>query len=230
MKYAVLCSLVALCTTTLSSQANMLVQESRITEKTQTEAVAGSAADKAELRALLGDFASLSANFTQTINDMQGEELQVTSGKLLLQKPQKLRWEITSPDESLLIADGSSVFNVDPFLGQVTIVDQAQLTKSNPLMLLISDKQEQWDQVVVNKENMTFNIVSLQADSPIRKLKLSFSEENKLQSLVSIDRQQQQSNLQFDMVKLNQGLSQNDFRYTVEEGFIVDDQRASPIN
>ncbi|MGK0371719.1 MAG: outer membrane lipoprotein carrier protein [Glaciecola sp.] len=127
----------------------------------------GSEEDKASLRALLSQFTTLKGAFKQTIIDMQGEELQTASGELLLQKPQKLRWSVSSPDESLLIADGTSVYNVDPFLEQVTILDQAPLTQSNPLMLLISDQQSQWDQVAVQQEQSTYTIMSLRSDSPI---------------------------------------------------------------
>ncbi|MFT4652481.1 MAG: outer membrane lipoprotein carrier protein [Patiriisocius sp.] len=188
----------------------------------------GSEQDKANLRQLLGQFSTLKANFTQTIIDMQGEELQNANGELLLKKPQKLRWSVLSPDESLLIADGTAVYNVDPFLEQVTILDQAPLTQSNPLMLLISDQQSQWDQVVVQQQESTYTIVSLQSDSPINKLVLRFNSNNELINLVSYDRQQQQNMLDFSNVVLNTGVSNKDFIFTANTSWVVDDQREIP--
>ena len=189
----------------------------------------GNASDKADLRLLLGKFTSLKGTFTQTIVDMQGEELQRADGMLLLQKPQKLRWSVMAPDESLLIADGSTVFNVDPFLEQVTIISQAELTQSNPLMLLISDEQSQWDQVAVLKQGNTYRLTSLQTDSSITQLILTFDSKNTLVELISYDRQQQQNSLNFSDVKLDMGVSDADFTFTVDEGWVIDDQRAMPI-
>jgi outer membrane lipoprotein carrier protein len=188
----------------------------------------GSKEDKASLRSLLGQFSTLKGTFTQTIVDMQGEELQSASGELFLQKPQKLRWSVQAPDESLLIADGISVYNFDPFLEQVTIVNQAALTQSNPLMLLISDEPQQWDQVSVVKQENTYTIVSLTDNSPINRLILRFDAQNKLTSLVSYDRQQQANLLDFSDVVLNQQVSNDDFRFSANEGWIIDDQREQP--
>ena len=194
--------------------------------------------DKMRLRLLLAQFTSLKAEFSQTIVDMQGEELQSASGELLLQKPQKLRWSVLSPDESLLIADGASVYNIDPFLEQVTILDQAPLTRSNPLMLLISDDQAQWNKVAVSQQltsdvkienqDLAYNIVSLDANSPIEKLVLHFSPQGVLNSLVSYDRQQQRNTLQFSEVLLNSGVLDQDFVFTQKAEFIIDDQRELP--
>jgi outer membrane lipoprotein carrier protein len=193
----------------------------------QTKAVVGNEADKRSLRVILAKFTSLKGNFAQNIYDMQGQELQSATGTLLLQKPQQLRWSIVSPDESLLIADGKAVYNVDPFLEQVTIMDQTSLTKSNPLMLLISDDPKQWEQVGVIKEGSNYTIISLSSDSPITKLVLGFNENNVLSSLLSYDRQQQQNSLAFSDVVLDSGVNKQDFMFKANNAWIVDDQRVS---
>ena len=190
-----------------------------------SKALIGSAADKATLRNLLGEFTTLKASFIQTINNMQGQELQASTGELLLRKPQQLRWTVMSPEESLLVADGKTVFNVDPFVEQVTLLDQEALTKSNPLMLLITDKESQWEQVAVVQNKSSFVIVSLVADSPITELILNFGTDNKLMSIVSTDRQQQRNSLTFSNVMYDSGTHDIDFTYTPQPSWIVDDQR-----
>lgn len=187
-------------------------------------------ADKQQLRATLSEFTSLKGEFSQQILSMQGEELQSASGELLLQKPQKLKWSISSPDESQLIADGSAVYNIDPWLTQITILDQAQLTKSNPLMLLISDDPSQWEQVSVAYQDNSYTITSLLDDSPITTLILKFDAQNKLSSVVSFDRQQQQNSLTFNNVLLNEGVSETDFVFDIDDSWKVDDQRAQSTN
>lgn len=185
--------------------------------------------DKASLRILLGQFITLKASFSQTITDMQGQELQQSTGELLLKKPQKLRWTVVSPEESLLIADGQTVYNVDPFVEQVTLLDQSALTKSNPLMLLITDEESQWSQVGVVQDKNSFILVSLLDDSPITKLVLSFGIDEKLLSVVSIDRQQQQNSLLFSNVEYDEESNDVDFTFSPESGWIVDDQREQTV-
>ena len=87
----------------------------------------------------LSKLVSYSANFSQSISDINGKELQRTSGTLTLKTPNMLRWETQLPDETLLIADGTTVWNVDPFVEQVTVMQQQSITQNNPLMLLVSD-------------------------------------------------------------------------------------------
>jgi outer membrane lipoprotein carrier protein len=191
--------------------------------------------DKASLRSMLDQFTSYKSDFSQTIVDMQGQLLQSATGQVILQKPQQLRWSIESPDESLLIADGNNVYSVDPFLGQVTILEQAKLTQSNPLMLLISNDKEQWDEVVVEKieaaQNLTtFAIMSSRKDSPISRLVLRFNAQNKLASLSSYDRQQQHNAITFTNVVLDAGVSKQDFTFAIDDSWIVDDQRSPSIN
>lgn len=195
-----------------------------------TSRVSGSSADKALLRAILGEFTTLSASFNQSITNMQGQELQQSVGEILLQKPQKLRWAVTSPEESLLIADGHTVYNVDPFVEQVTLLDQSSLTKSNPLMLLITDEEVQWAQVAVTKIQNSYTLISLASDSTISKLVLEFGMDRKLISIISLDRQQQQNKLTFSNVKHDLGIDNSDFTFTPNSTWIVDDQRQTPIS
>ena len=219
-----------------TAQVNVAATTAPINSPDLSAENVSSKASKAKLRTALGQFDSLKTSFTQTIVDLQGEVLQSASGELRLKKPQKLRWTILVPDESVTIANGTTVYNVDPFLEQVTILDQAPLTRSNPLMLLISDEAAQWDKVSVSehtpKNNKIVNgtaytIISLAPNALIEKVELRFDAQNTLVSLVSYDRQQQQNLLTFSNVELNTGVSDQDFIFTPNDSFIVDDQRES---
>ena len=196
----------------------------------QTSAVADSAVDKALLRKLLDEFTTLKASFNQTITNLQGQVLQQSIGEILLKKPQKLRWTVISPEESLLIADGQTVYNIDPFVEQVTLLEQSSLTKSNPLMLLITNEEAQWAQVSVAKSQNSYTLVSLSPDSPISKLVLTFGDDRKLLSVVSLDRQQQQNSLIFSNVEHDVGIDEIDFTFTPNPTWIVDDQRQTSIS
>jgi outer membrane lipoprotein carrier protein len=64
-----------------------------------------------------------SATFAQTVYDSKGKELQ-RAGGLLVQRPNRFNWHTTSPDESLIVADGKDVWVYDPFVEQVTALSR----------------------------------------------------------------------------------------------------------
>lgn len=200
---------------------------------------------KSELKERLNNLKSFQADFSQVITDINGNELQSSSGKLSLQKPNQLRWETILPDETLLIADGTTVWNVDPFVEQVTLIAQNKIAESNSLMLLVSDNDDQWTSVRVIRVEMrpeqtetvqtkynlasasgsAFDVISLDENANIVSLTLTFNN-GQLSSLKSIDRQQQQSRLIFTNSKKNELLSEDLFAFEVPSNFIIDDQRS----
>lgn len=181
--------------------------------------------DKANLKLILERFDNFQASFTQKITDINGEELQSADGELLLVKPQKLRWEVIHPEESLLIADGQTVYNVDPFLEQVTLLEQDELTKNNPLMLLTTNDKNEWDQVVVDFIEEYYVLTSIDDDAIIVSVKLKFDENLTLTELISIDRQQQVNTISFSNMKQNIALDKDVFTYELKADWVVDDQR-----
>jgi len=180
---------------------------------------------KMNLRAILARFNQLEAGFVQEIRDINGELLQASKGNVVLQKPQKLKWSVTEPEESILIADGNTVFNIDPFVEQVTLIDQSDLTQNNPLMLLVSDDESQWNGVNIQQEGNVFTLSPVEQNSSIVSVMLTFDEKKRLQRLHSTDKQQQQNVIVFQNLSTSVTISANEFMYATPEGWVVDDQR-----
>ncbi|MBF7072852.1 outer membrane lipoprotein chaperone LolA [Glaciecola sp. MH2013] len=183
-----------------------------------------SSPDKEELRQVLSQLTSFEAVFSQSISDESGEELQSSSGRLLLLAPNKLRWETSYPDETVLIADGEAIWNIDPFVEQVTVISQSSMTANNPLMLLINDTDEQWNAITVNKRKGSYELFTSDETASIRQLNIKF-ENGLLTELTSIDNQQQKSLLVFSDIKQNTDVQKSSFEFSVPPTFIVDDQR-----
>ena len=180
---------------------------------------------KDELKMKLSKLVSYSANFSQSISDISGKELQRTSGTLTLKTPNMLRWETQLPDETLLIADGTTVWNVDPFVEQVTVMQQESITQNNPLMLLVSDDDKQWNEVIVERKESRFVVVSQDENANIVSLTIEFNGDQ-LMRLQSTDRLEQRSLLVFSNIEQNQTVAQSVFSYQIPESYIVDDQRS----
>jgi outer membrane lipoprotein carrier protein len=197
---------------------------------TQLEAsavVANTASVKQKLQNILAKTSNYSAEFKQEIIDNEGNLLQSASGLISLAKPNQMRWETQFPDETVLVADGKSVFNLDSAVEQLTIFEQQDIGQNNPLMLLVSDDEEQWKQVTVSQTSTQnqYAIVSVDPTSNIRSVLLTFSQDT-LVSLESVDIQGQVNKLAFDSVKVNQAMNPNTFKVDVPDYFVIDDQRS----
>lgn len=192
-----------------------------------TAVVTNTASVKQKLQNILAKTSNYSAEFKQEIIDNEGNLLQSASGLISLAKPNQMRWETQFPDETVLLADGNSVFNLDSAVEQLTIFEQQDIGQNNPLMLLVSDDEEQWKQVTVSQTSTQnqYAIVSVDPASNIRSVLLTFSQDS-LVALESVDIQGQVNKLVFDNVKVNQTMNPNTFKVDVPDYFIIDDQRS----
>lgn len=82
---------------------------------------------------------SFTADFTQTATDAQGHPTQQASGRLLVLRPGRFRWEIHPQGEGagqLIVADGHNLWYYDRDLEQVTVKPEQAALKATPAMLL----------------------------------------------------------------------------------------------
>ncbi|WP_269519718.1 outer membrane lipoprotein chaperone LolA [Alteromonas sp. BMJM2] len=202
--------------------------------------------DTSSLKTLLSDMRQFRANFAQTVVDAQQNVVHEAQGVLVMTRPDKLRWETTFPDETLLIADGEAVWNVDTFVEQVTVLSQANAIKDNPVMLLTSNDDSIWSMFSISQldnalsqlleqknrsgqENTSglrsFQITPKQQGGQILTLTLTFNSDNELAALTMLDAQQQISTLTFSDIETTFPLAADTFEVEVPDSFIIDDQR-----
>lgn len=192
---------------------------------TLTHSAVASDESKAELKTKLAQLQSFSAKFQQKVSDALGEELQNAEGILLLKQPQKLYWESFEPNEMQLIADGVTLWHVDPFVEQVVAIDQQNAAQDHPVMLLAQPDSPMWQHYLVEESaEDSFTMKSLKADSDFISLTLTFTE-GKLTQLAILDKMEQTNQLVFSDVKQNQPVSDERFAFTLPEGYSLDDQR-----
>ncbi|WP_339725087.1 outer membrane lipoprotein chaperone LolA [uncultured Paraglaciecola sp.] len=179
---------------------------------------------KQQLKVKLALLASYQANFTQTVVDIENTILQQASGRIVLQQPNKLYWELFEPNESVLLADGDNIWNVDPFLEQVVVYGADAALENNPLILLTNPDSSKWQEFEVNQVASQFIITPLEPNGGIESLRLLFNGEQ-LVELESQDGQQQKSLLRFSDIQQNKTLPADTFIFVMPEGYELDDQR-----
>ncbi|MGJ8679928.1 outer membrane lipoprotein chaperone LolA [Paraglaciecola sp.] len=179
------------------------------------------------LQSKLLTFKSYQANFVQTVVDLDNTVLQQANGILYLQQPNKLRWELFAPNESTLIADGESLWNLDPFMEQVVAYKQSAQIENNPLILLTDSNSDDWDNYQVSLDENKFVITPKEAlSSGVFSLTLMFDNEDKLTELSTIDSQGQASTLKFSKILQNTSAAKSTFIFSLPKGWELDDQRA----
>mgnify|MGYP000557256114 CR=1 FL=1 len=179
--------------------------------------------EKPTLRGLLAKINTLQASFTQVVTDSQDKPLQSSSGNLILQQPDRVYWQVLTPDETLLIANGERVFYVDQFVEQVSIFSQKDMVSNNPLMLLTSSDDAVWELFSVVKQDQAYVVTPVNNQGQITQLTLRFVEDT-LSQFTLLDNQGQVSQFTLNGTVLNMPLPVNQFSYAIPEGFSVDDQ------
>ena len=179
---------------------------------------------KQQLKIKLTSLATYQANFTQTVVDIENTLLQQATGRIVLQQPNKLYWELFEPNESVLLADGDNIWNVDPFLEQVVVYGADAALEDNPLILLTNPDSSKWQEFDVSQSDSQFIITPRELKGGIESLRLVFKGDL-LVELESQDGQQQKSVLSFSEIQQNKILAADTFIFVMPDGYELDDQR-----
>ena len=173
------------------------------------------------LRALLANIETLAGRFEQHIYEYD-EQVEVMHGKFALQRPSMLYWETEQPDESVLVADGNTVWYYNPFIEQVSLFAQSQTMASNPLLVLL--ESDAWDGFLIEFKQGRW-VIDGQDESQGQQLILAFNDQNQLVEMELSDAYGQRSVFVLSELRENQPIAPSRFVFEVPEGVDIDDQR-----
>lgn len=88
------------------------------------------------LKNFLHNSRTVKSQFTQTVLDRNGKQIQVASGTMQFSRPGKFRWEYEKPYPQLIVGDGTKVWLHDADLNQVTVRKLDQALGNTPAALL----------------------------------------------------------------------------------------------
>ena len=88
------------------------------------------------LKSFLQHSRTAKAQFTQTVLDRNGKQVQAASGSMQFSRPGKFRWEYNKPYPQLIVGDGVKVWMHDADLNQVTVRKLDQALGNTPAALL----------------------------------------------------------------------------------------------
>ena len=187
--------------------------------------VAAAAAPANPLEQYVRDLSTWSADFRQIVVDADGRMLGEGTGRLVIARPGRFRWEAspagTVSGAQLLISDGRNLWFLDRDLEQATVRPLDDALPQSPAMLLAggSDIAKAFEQRSLGRQN-GFEWVEVRprdARSDFREARFAF-QSGQLARLVVFDKLGQRSELRFTAVKKNSPVDPQLLRFEVPPG------------
>jgi len=183
-----------------------------------------------ELAQLLAAAKSVEARFEQTVSGAAGQPAQRASGVMHVARPQLFRWDVKSPFEQLIVADGKQVWVYDPDLAQAVVRPFDRQLADTPALLFSGDAQkigERYDVSLAGSDGdvRRFVLKPHDAEALFESLQVSFRK-GRLSEMMLVDSLGQKTTIAFSDVKLNGKSPASLFRFeppagtdVIREGF-----------
>ena len=168
------------------------------------------------LSALLANYRTFSAHFTERTSMDKGEVIAESKGRFWLRRPNQFRWEANGPSQQIIIGDGRTLWIYDVDLMQAT--KQPQQQNNTPIQLLLGDPAKLSRHYIIAEQKLgqgkvRFEFVAKQQDAVFQQVVLQFFH-GKLQQLSLHNNLGQHSQFVFTKPVLNQALNADLFQFT----------------
>ncbi|QDJ12954.1 outer-membrane lipoprotein carrier protein LolA [Mergibacter septicus] len=176
------------------------------------------------LQQRLGLLNSFSATFQQTVKDPSGKVITQGSGLLQLKRPNLFRLDNQSPQESLIVSDGKTLWFYDPFVEQVTANWLSEVISNTPFILISSNDQNIWQQYQVSQKGDTFTFTPKLKQNRLRQFNLEITAKGELKGFNAVEQDGQINLYQLKNIS-TKVLADSLFQFKLPQGVELDDQR-----
>ena len=194
-------------------------------------AAQANAADTARSRmeAFSKDLKSVTADFSQSVTDANGQRGDESKGTMALQAPRQFRWETKQPYEQTIVADGARVWVYEPDLQQVSVRSQSSEEAHSPLTVL-TDLSQLDSQFTTSESGERDGLVWLKLVSKAKEPEFEYAElgfsPKSLERMLFKDQLGNTTEMRFDDWKRNPKIPPDAFQFTPPKGVDVIDNMA----
>lgn len=182
---------------------------------TLLSAQATMAGDVAQLHLQLSSLQTLQAEFEQEVYDEDGKLLQNSRGTLMVERPNKLRWESVEPFHYLLVSDGKTLWRYDADLEQLNTEAFTPELAQTPALIIgasIAELDERFD-VTLRKQGVLREFVLTPREPEMfTEMTLRFSK-GKLVSMAMRDNLAQQTEIRLQSPQYNRKIPTAQFQF-----------------
>jgi outer membrane lipoprotein carrier protein len=179
---------------------------------------------RARMEAFSKDLKSVTATFTQSVTDANGEKGDTSQGTLALQAPRQFRWETKEPYQQTIVADGQRIWVYEPDLSQVSVRSQSGEEAHSPLTVLTDlgqlDAQFTASESGERDSLSWLKLVSKAKEPEFEYAELGFSAKT-LDRMVFKDQLGNTTEIRFDDWKRNPPIAADTFKFTPPKGVDV---------
>ncbi|WP_272575617.1 outer membrane lipoprotein chaperone LolA [Providencia sp. PROV273] len=179
-----------------------------------------------DLQERLNKVNSFQASFSQKVTSPEGDLIQEGVGDLWLERPNLFNWNMTSPDESVLVSDGKNLWFYNPFVEQVTVTNLADATQDTPFLLITRNDPKDWKQYSIIQQGNTFDLKPKQTNGTLKRFSITVSPQGTIEQFSAVEQDGQTSAYQLKEQK-NGRVDASKFKFTVPKGVTLDDQRSN---
>lgn len=188
-----------------------------------TFSMASFANPSANLNKLLTATKSMTADFSQTT---KGSKTTTFSGKMAVERPNKFRWETTSPASQLIVANGNTLWVYDKDLAQATRQSTSNQVGETPALLLSGNPNSIANNFNVSQPSAGKNYFLLtpkSSNANFKSLSISFNKGRPVMMVLN-DNLGQTTSIRFSNITLNGKIAASQFNFTPPAGTDVIDQ------
>ncbi|KEY57735.1 outer membrane lipoprotein chaperone LolA [Serratia sp. DD3] len=177
-----------------------------------------------DLQSRLAKVNSFHASFSQTVTSADGAAVQQGEGELWVKRPNLFNWHMTSPDESVLVSDGETLWFYNPFVEQVTASWLKSATGNTPFMLITRNDANDWKQYNVKQKGDEFELTPKASSGNLKQFAITVTNSGTIKSFTAVEQDGQRSAYQLKGQQ-NSRVDAAKFKFTLPKGVTVDDQR-----
>ncbi|SUC34983.1 P20 [Providencia rustigianii] len=178
-----------------------------------------------DLQDRLSKVNSFQASFTQKVTSPEGDLIQEGIGDLWIERPNLFNWNMTSPDESVLVSDGKNLWFYNPFVEQVTVTNLSDATQDTPFLLITRNNPQDWKQYSIIQQGNNFDLKPKQANGTLKSFSITVNPQGTIEKFAAVEQDGQTSAYQLKQQK-NGAVDPSKFKFTVPKGVTLDDQRS----
>jgi len=173
-------------------------------------------ADTKIIDAFFKDLVSLSADYSQSVQNAQLSTIDRADGVLWILRPGKFRWNYTTPYLQEIVSNGKKIWIYDADLEQVTIKPIDETMGNTPALLLSSTKPiSDTFTIHASQENfglIWFELVPKETEAGFTNIQLGFKD-NVIEEMLLKDNLGQVTRLVFKNVKRNPEINKQLFEF-----------------
>jgi chaperone LolA len=185
------------------------------------------------LDALLAHTKTLTADFTETVENANAVTVKKSSGQVAIAKPGHFRWDYEKPYKQVIVADGQHLWLYDPGLEQVTKRSQPHALASGPAALLAGTASAEKSFTISaagKKDGLKWlKLVPKNAESSFKALRIGLDSSGGIKALQLDSKLDQTTRIEFSHVLRNIKIDPSRFKFTPPNDADVVDQTSDTI-